>query len=181
MDVSPSGLSAPCFSLICILYSGEAGSFVFLSIFSFRYYWLYHITLTLAFVKLKRKLVSVNKAISTNVPSSGEEQLDFWGCSAVMGKPPSRGNPSLNNETGIQASVQEVIKILCFPAEAVFQLTKSQLALSPQQKQREQSRPPSEWHRSHLKKLWQAMEIEITPLAHLPGTLEIIMWSPYIT
>lgn len=62
----------------------------------------------------------------------------------MMGMPPSRGIPSLNSETGIQVSVQEVIEILCVPDEAVFQLTKSQLALSPQQKQREQSRPPSE-------------------------------------
>lgn len=38
----------------------------------------------------------------------------------MIGKPPSRGKPSLNNETGIQVSVQEVIKIPCVRMRLFF-------------------------------------------------------------
>lgn len=89
---------------------------------------LYCFVLTLAFVKLKRKLVSVDKETFTNFISGGEDQPDFRGCSDMMWKAPSRGKPSLNPETGIQVSDQEVVKITWVPDEATFHFTKNQPA-----------------------------------------------------
>lgn len=89
---------------------------------------LYCFALTLAFVKLKRKLVSVDKETSTNFISGGEDQPYFRGCSDTMWKARSRGKPSWNPETRIQVSDQEVVKITWVPGEATFHFTKNQLA-----------------------------------------------------
>lgn len=59
---------------------------VILKIFILKH-WLYCFTLTLTFVNLKLKVVSVTKDPSASITSLGEERPDSHGCSADMEAP----------------------------------------------------------------------------------------------